>query len=181
MTGVHSWPVVQRPGPAAQRSGRLAAAAARLGAIAALAMLTTLAGCGALTRGGAPAAGPAPIADRPITLNGACSQTEDDGFREQAVLTVDANRVDALSWQIWVGKRGTCRFELAEFRQRVDRAARARRQRLQADGLAGSAADHAGARGLRAAMHAGRLRGSVAGDVRPGQRPLRHALTKGSR
>jgi len=117
VTGVHSWPVVQRPGPAAQRSGRLAAAAARLGAIAALAMLTTLAGCGALTRGGAPAAGPAPIADRPITLNGACSQTEDDGFREQAVLTVDANRVDALSWQIWVGKRGTCRFELAEFRQ----------------------------------------------------------------
>lgn len=60
---------------------------------------------------------PAPIADRPIDLSGRCAQTEEDGFREEATLRVGDNRVEALSWQIWVGRRGTCRFELQDFRQ----------------------------------------------------------------
>ncbi len=60
---------------------------------------------------------PAPIADRPIDIAGRCAQTEEDGFREQARLTVRNGRVDELSWQLWVGRRGTCRFELDEFRQ----------------------------------------------------------------
>jgi hypothetical protein len=60
---------------------------------------------------------PAPIADRPINLTGNCAQTEEDGYREQATLQVQDNRVQALSWQLWVGKRGGCRFELTEFRQ----------------------------------------------------------------
>jgi len=59
----------------------------------------------------------APIADRPIDLVGRCTQTEEDGFREDATLTVRSNRVEALSWQLWAGQRGSCRFELDEFRQ----------------------------------------------------------------
>lgn len=60
---------------------------------------------------------PAPIADRPINLQGQCAQTEEDGFREQATLQVRDNQVQALSWQLWVGRRGSCRFEMSEFRQ----------------------------------------------------------------
>ncbi|HQN12716.1 MAG TPA: hypothetical protein PK072_03125 [Quisquiliibacterium sp.] len=60
---------------------------------------------------------PAPIADRPINLQGQCAQTEEDGFREQATLQLRDNQVQALSWQLWVGRRGSCRFEMADFRQ----------------------------------------------------------------
>lgn len=82
------------------------------GRLAALACALALAACG----GGA-GRGPAPIADRPIDVDGRCAQVEEDGFREDARLVVVDNRVDALSWQLWVGSRGTCRFELADFRQ----------------------------------------------------------------
>lgn len=60
---------------------------------------------------------PTPIADRPIDLDGFCEQTEVDGFSERARLLVRANQVQALSWDVTVGRRGSCRFELAEFRQ----------------------------------------------------------------
>jgi hypothetical protein len=75
---------------------------------------------GAATRPAAPAPGPArpgPIADRPIDVDGRCAQTEEDGFREDATLLVRANEVRAMSWQLWVGRRGSCRFEHADFRQ----------------------------------------------------------------
>ncbi len=58
-----------------------------------------------------------PIADKVITLAGSCTQTEEDGFREQAVLTVDKNEVRNMSWQITVGKRGSCQFDMKEFAQ----------------------------------------------------------------
>lgn len=71
-----------------------------------------------------PGAGPArqrthplPIADVPITLHGACTRVEDDGFRESAILQVRDNQVQALRWDIQVGQRGTCRFRQTEFRQ----------------------------------------------------------------
>jgi hypothetical protein len=80
-------------------------------------MAALLAAAIAVASCAAPRAGRAPIADRPIVLDGLCAQTEDDGFREQARLRVDANRVQALSWRLWVGQRGSCRFELEEFRQ----------------------------------------------------------------
>ncbi len=67
------------------------------------------------------APGLAPIADRPITVVGSCSQTEEDGFREQAQLKVENNVVSNLSWQLWVGKRGQCKFEGAEFTQTKER------------------------------------------------------------
>jgi len=60
---------------------------------------------------------PTPIAYRPITIVAHCAQREEDGFREDARLTVDDNRVRALDWQLWVGAQGTCRFALADFRQ----------------------------------------------------------------
>jgi hypothetical protein len=78
------------------------------GAVVLLAALA-VAGCG----GGRST----PIPDRPIDLAGRCAQTEEDGFREDARLTVRDNRVDELSWQLWAGRRGSCRFELADFRQ----------------------------------------------------------------
>ena len=58
-----------------------------------------------------------PIADKPINLAGQCSQTEEDGFREQAKLDVQGNEVKALDWKMWIGKRGSCSFNGAEFSQ----------------------------------------------------------------
>lgn len=86
------------------------AGVARRAALAALAGLALLAGCG----GGR---GPTPIPDRPIDLVGRCAQTEEDGFSEDARLRVRDNRVEELSWEIRVGRRGQCRFSLDEFRQ----------------------------------------------------------------
>jgi hypothetical protein len=59
----------------------------------------------------------APIADRLITLAGSCSQTEEDGFREQASIAIEKNEVKSLNWQLWVGKRGSCQFDLKDFTQ----------------------------------------------------------------
>ena len=71
--------------------------------------LAALAGCAGVA--------PAPIADRPIHLEGRCEQRDINEFRERARLSVNQGTVRELSWQLWVGERGSCRFELAEFRQ----------------------------------------------------------------
>ena len=63
------------------------------------------------------ASGPTPIAYRPITVDAHCAQREEDGFREDARLSVVDNRVRAIDWQLWVGQRGSCRFRLDDFRQ----------------------------------------------------------------
>jgi hypothetical protein len=60
---------------------------------------------------------PAPIVDRKIDLAGSCTQTEEDGYREQATLTVRDNQVQSMAWQLWVGKKGTCKFDFADFAQ----------------------------------------------------------------
>ena len=60
---------------------------------------------------------PAPIADHKIDLAGNCTQTEEDGYREQATLTVRDNQVHSMAWQLWVGKKGTCKFDFADFAQ----------------------------------------------------------------
>ncbi|MBY4896780.1 hypothetical protein [Cupriavidus sp. AU9028] len=85
--------------------------AARLALAAVLAV--TLAGCIALPRFGTPS----PIAARDIDLAGSCQRTEEDGFREDALLRVTDNNVQQLQWKLWVGKRGSCAFDLADFRQ----------------------------------------------------------------
>ncbi|MFN9773535.1 MAG: hypothetical protein ACK54X_13065, partial [Burkholderiales bacterium] len=58
-----------------------------------------------------------PIPDRPLHRDARCSQTDEDGNREEASLRVQDNQVQAISWQLWVGRRGGCRFELQDFRQ----------------------------------------------------------------
>ena len=64
---------------------------------------------------------PTPIAYHPITIEGHCAQREEDGFREDARLSVIDNRVRALDWQLWVGQRGSCRFAFDDFRQTRER------------------------------------------------------------
>ena len=98
--------LARRRGPA-----RRAALAAGLLVLGACSMLPSA------DRRAAALARPAPIADRAIDLDGDCVQADDDGFREQARLRVRENVVQSLSWQLWVGKRGSCRFEQGEFRQ----------------------------------------------------------------
>lgn len=82
-------------------------------AAAALALAATLAGCIPLPFGGRST----PIAARDIDLVGDCRRTEEDGFREDAQLRVSNNTVQQLQWKLWVGKRGSCSFNLADFRQ----------------------------------------------------------------
>jgi len=91
-------------------------AARRLPSGAALAALLAvlLAGCIPLPRIGG---GPTPIAYRQIDIVGDCRRTEEDGFREDAQLRVVSNNVQQLSWKLWVGKRGSCSFKLADFHQ----------------------------------------------------------------
>ncbi len=74
-----------------------------------------IAGCATLVAGCA--SRPTPIAYHPITIDAHCAQREEDGFREDARLAVDDNRVRALDWQLWVGQRGSCRFALQDFKQ----------------------------------------------------------------
>jgi len=72
-------------------------------------LFALLASCGMLST--------TPIADRAIDLNGHCAQTDEAGYRENATLRVQGNAVQAMSWQVQVGRRGGCRFELGEFTQ----------------------------------------------------------------
>jgi hypothetical protein len=58
-----------------------------------------------------------PIPDQAIHLIAHCAQTEEDGFREDATLEVQNNVVAKLSWKLWVGKRGSCHFELGGLTQ----------------------------------------------------------------
>jgi hypothetical protein len=73
-----------------------------------------LAACAGPSRTPVPASGP-------LSLQGSCSQVDDDGFREQARLDVEQGAVRALDWQIWVGRKGTCSFRLDQFRQTKSR------------------------------------------------------------
>ncbi|MGH8786790.1 MAG: hypothetical protein ACREYA_17110 [Cupriavidus necator] len=85
--------------------------------MAAAALAAAVAGCIPLPGGLGRPAPPAPIASRDIDLAGDCRRTEEDGFREDAQLRVSDNSVQQLSWKLWVGKRGSCSFNLADFRQ----------------------------------------------------------------
>lgn len=58
-----------------------------------------------------------PIPARIIEISGNCKRTEEDGFREDATMRVAGNDVRTLNWKLWVARRGTCSFELADFRQ----------------------------------------------------------------
>ena len=51
------------------------------------------------------------------SFNGFCEQREDDGFKEKATLQVVNREVKALAWRSDVGRKGSCSFDLAGFRQ----------------------------------------------------------------
>jgi hypothetical protein len=91
--------------PASARLARLAGSVAALAALAA---------CAGVSRTPVPASGP-------LTLQGNCAQSDEDGFREQARLEVAGGAVQALDWQIWIGRKGTCSFQLDQFRQTKSR------------------------------------------------------------
>lgn len=99
------------------KSLRSRAAAAALAAL----LAAVAAGCSVLpgpassTRDGL--VRPAPIAARVITLDAHCEQTEADGYRELARLRIDRDVIQSLSWELWVGKSGGCRFERGDFEQ----------------------------------------------------------------
>ncbi len=88
------------PRPAARRARRLGLSVLALGAL-----------------GGCALPGLTPIADRPISLDGRCEQRDVENFRERARLRLVDSSVRELSWELWVGQRGSCRFEHADFRQ----------------------------------------------------------------
>ncbi len=52
-----------------------------------------------------------------IDIAADCQRTEEDGFREDAHMRVASNDVRSLSWKLWVGRHGSCHFDLTEFRQ----------------------------------------------------------------
>ena len=58
-----------------------------------------------------------PIPARDIDMAGECKRTEEDGFREEAMMRVSHNDVKTLSWKLWVSRRGSCEFQLDEFKQ----------------------------------------------------------------
>ncbi|WP_150739332.1 hypothetical protein [Pandoraea anapnoica] len=94
------------PAPASARTASLVSRGVMLAG-----MVLTLASCSL------PFSRPTPIAYREVNLSGYCSQTDEDGFREQATLKVQGNAVQALDWRLWVGSRGSCHFNLANFHQ----------------------------------------------------------------
>ncbi len=84
-----------------------------------LAAVLLVAACMPLSgkRATTPRAHPLPIADAPINLQGVCVRTEEDGFRENAMLRVRDSQVQAFGWDVQIGRRGSCSFRQAEFRQ----------------------------------------------------------------
>ncbi|MFS8975968.1 hypothetical protein [Cupriavidus necator] len=58
-----------------------------------------------------------PITPKTINIVATCKRTEEDGFREDAQMDVRANEVRALKWKLWVSRRGSCEFNLSDFRQ----------------------------------------------------------------
>lgn len=81
-------------------------------------LMSTLLLVAAIVAGcGSPARRAPPIADVRIDLDGQCSQTEDDGYREEARLLVRGNQVQALDWNVRVAGGGSCRFAMQDFRQ----------------------------------------------------------------
>lgn len=99
-------------------------------AVGALALL--LASCGSVEGPRAPHAPRAPAGSPPPpsmpamtgypdrlkgSFNGFCEQREDDGFKEKATLQVVNRQVKTLAWRSDVGRKGSCSFDLAGFRQ----------------------------------------------------------------
>ena len=67
-----------------------------------------------------PPPAPPPAAELPVAglnLNGNCVAKEETGYAENVRVTVAGGQVRALDARIDIPKRGSCRYQLAEFRQ----------------------------------------------------------------
>ncbi len=69
--------------------------------------------------GPAPAAAPKLTRRKPGTINlvGNCDQREVDGFEESAQVVVENSQIIDLTWKMKIGRKGSCKFEGAKFRQ----------------------------------------------------------------
>lgn len=64
-----------------------------------------------------PPPAPPAAAAVPLNLNGNCVAKEETGYAENVRVTVAAGQVRALEARIDIPKRGSCRYQLADFRQ----------------------------------------------------------------
>jgi hypothetical protein len=60
---------------------------------------------------------PMPIPERPLVVNTECSFRDDTGTEGRLLLDVKASKVERFWSEIDMGRRGSCRFDLAAFRQ----------------------------------------------------------------
>lgn len=60
---------------------------------------------------------PAPIPDRALNIRADCTSRDELGYAEEVKLSVANGLVSQLEVGITVPKRGSCRFQLADFRQ----------------------------------------------------------------
>lgn len=60
---------------------------------------------------------PLPIPERPLVVNADCSYRDDAGVQGRLVLDVQASAVRRFASDIDMGRRGSCRFDLAGFTQ----------------------------------------------------------------
>lgn len=58
-----------------------------------------------------------PIPEAPVSIDARCSQTEKDGYREDARLHAVDGDVKLMAWNLWVGSKGYCGFVAEQFRQ----------------------------------------------------------------
>ena len=65
----------------------------------------------------APGKHPAPIPDRALNIRADCTSGDAHGYAEAIKLSVADGMVSELELRITVAKRGSCRFQLADFRQ----------------------------------------------------------------
>ena len=95
---------LRRTGAGPAPDPRLSAQAARPGPCAAAARAAGRGGIAGRRCGG-------------LNLNGNCVGKEETGYAENVRVTVAAGQVRALDARIDIPKRGSCRYQLAEFRQ----------------------------------------------------------------
>ncbi len=120
---------VLAPAPRGATRGRRAGQGLGLALAAVLLASCTALGDIARVPGRAPA--PAPAPDIPAmrgytdrfdgNFNAFCEQREDDGFQERATLRISNRQVQTLNWRSVVGRKGSCQFDLAGFRQTRNR------------------------------------------------------------
>ena len=84
---------------------------------ATLAALTVLAGCAQLRDSARLPSGRAPAPTGPLSLRADCSGRDPSGYAEQIALNVSDGLVGRLEARVEIPGKGSCSFQLAQFRQ----------------------------------------------------------------